>query len=272
MKEKEYKTRLGSIHYYVNEFKDDRITLVMLPGLTADHRLFDKQVEYFCDKYNLLVWDAPGHFHSRPFKLDFDLFDKATWLKEILELEDIKEFILIGQSMGGYVSQAFFEKYKNKVLGFVSIDSAPLQRKFITGIEIWLLERIEPIYKLYSWKTLFKQGSRGVATSEYGIKLMYEMMDTYSDDPSYYTKLVGHGYKLLADAYKKDLKYKIDCPTILICGDKDRAGSSKNYNLRWTKETGLPLYMIDDAGHNSNTDKPKEINEIIEKFVNKIKK
>ena len=29
----------------------DGITLVFLPGLTADHRLFDKQVEYFESKY-----------------------------------------------------------------------------------------------------------------------------------------------------------------------------------------------------------------------------
>ena len=27
--------------------------------MTADHRLFDKQVEYFEGKYNIIVWDAP---------------------------------------------------------------------------------------------------------------------------------------------------------------------------------------------------------------------
>lgn len=27
--------------------------------------------------------------------------------------------------------------------GFISIDSAPLQRKYVTGIEIWLLKRME---------------------------------------------------------------------------------------------------------------------------------
>jgi len=271
MKEKIYSTTKGDIHYFVNDLKENRLTLVMLPGLTADHRLFESQVEYFKDDYNILVWDAPGHNTSRPFILDFDLFDKATWLHEILEKEKLDNVIIIGQSMGAYVGQTYLEKYHRSLKGFVSIDSAPLQRKYTTSIEIWLLERMEPIYKLYPWKTLVKQGSEGVAYSEQGIKLMKDMMETYSDNPSYYAKLVGHGYQMLASAYKKDLEYKIDCPAILICGEKDKAGSTRSYNKRWNKQTNIPLYWIKDAGHNSNTDKPDEINKIIESFVSNIK-
>ena len=49
-----------------------------LPGLTADHRLFDKQIQYFKNRYNVIVWDAPAHASSWPFRFDFDLFDKAN--------------------------------------------------------------------------------------------------------------------------------------------------------------------------------------------------
>ena len=35
--------------------------LVFLPGLTADHRLFEKQVEHFIGKAHLFVWDPPSH-------------------------------------------------------------------------------------------------------------------------------------------------------------------------------------------------------------------
>ncbi len=42
MIEKTYSTTHGIIHYWVSENIDrDRRTLVFLPGLTADHRLFD---------------------------------------------------------------------------------------------------------------------------------------------------------------------------------------------------------------------------------------
>ena len=113
----------------------DKITLVFLPGLTADHRLFDKQVEFFGGKYNIAVWDAPAHAASWPFQFNFDLFDKARWLHEILEREKIVKPVIVGQSMGGYVGQAFAQLYPEQLKGFVSIDSAPLQRKYVTASE-----------------------------------------------------------------------------------------------------------------------------------------
>lgn len=50
----------------------EETALVFLPGLTADHRLFDKQVAHFKDKCRVLVWDAPAHGASWPFSFDFE--------------------------------------------------------------------------------------------------------------------------------------------------------------------------------------------------------
>ena len=50
MKEKTYQTPCGTIHYWVSVSHPDEITLVFLPGLTADHRLFDKQIQHFKEK------------------------------------------------------------------------------------------------------------------------------------------------------------------------------------------------------------------------------
>lgn len=126
MIEKNYETASGTIHYWIDIVDMDMITMVFLPGLTADHRLFDKQIAYFTDKINVLVWDAPGHAASFPFLFDFSLMDKAKWLNEIMEREGITRPVIVGQSMGGYVGQAFAELYPDKLKGFVSIDSAPL--------------------------------------------------------------------------------------------------------------------------------------------------
>ena len=111
MVEKKLTTPNGAIHYWSSEtMLPERKTLVFLPGLTADHRLFDKQFPFFAGRYNLLTWDAPGHALSRPFTLDFSLMDKAGWLHEILERETVCQPVLIGQSMGGYVSQCYMEQ------------------------------------------------------------------------------------------------------------------------------------------------------------------
>ena len=96
LKESTYQTPCGTIHYWSSILSLDTTTLVFLPGLTADHRLFDKQVKYFEGKYNVIVWDAPAHASSWPFRLDFDLFDKAKWLNGIFEKEEIIKPIIIG--------------------------------------------------------------------------------------------------------------------------------------------------------------------------------
>ncbi|MCR5294160.1 MAG: alpha/beta hydrolase [Lachnospiraceae bacterium] len=265
MKERVYETKSGCIHYFVNEFRPGRQTLVMLPGLTADHRLFDKQVEAFEDEYNLFTWDAPGHAASRPFALDFNLPEKAAWLHGILENENLTRPVLIGQSMGGYVSQCFMERYPGECAGFISIDSAPIKRCYVTGAEIWLLKRTEPMYRAFPWKMLQDLGVNGVSKTAYGRSIMRLFVNDYTKDE--YCKLSGHGTKMLADAMEADLPYVIDCPAILICGTRDESGSAKSYNKRWAKKEGLPLYWIRDAGHNANTDAPDEVNGIIRKFV-----
>ena len=55
MTEKIHKTQLGDIHYWTNIIDENAVTLVFLPGLTADHRLFEKQIEYFENKFNVFV-------------------------------------------------------------------------------------------------------------------------------------------------------------------------------------------------------------------------
>lgn len=268
LQEKTYQTPRGTIHYWVDhEAADQSLQLVFLPGLTADHRLFAKQVEHFAGTCPVFVWDAPGHASSWPFEMSFSLADKALWLDEILALEGFDSPVIVGQSMGGYLGQMYAQLFPGKLRGFVSIDSAPLQRSYMTAAEIWLLKRMEPVYRHYPWKTLVRQGTNGVAESPQGRALMRDIMMTYDGDQERYAKLAGHGYRILAEAIEADLPYRIDCPALLICGDKDHAGSCIRYNKAWHARSGIPIEWIAGAGHNSNTDEPEIVNGLIEEFV-----
>ena len=266
MRERSYTTLCGDIHYWVGGVEDGR-TLVFLPGLTADHRLFEKQLDSFAETCRVLVWDPPGHGASWPFQLSFHLMDQAEWLDAILEREGVHAPVLVGQSMGGYVGQTYTQRYPGKLGGFVAIDSAPLQRKYVTGAELWLLKRMEPVYRFWPWKWLLSAGSRGVSVTEYGQTLMREMMLVYQGDQVRYVRLAGHGFRMLAEAMEADLPYRLDCPALLLCGEADRAGSCKRYNRAWHRDTGIPLHWLTGAGHNANCDQPQQVNELLEDFI-----
>jgi pimeloyl-ACP methyl ester carboxylesterase len=64
--------------------------------------------------------------------------------------------------------------------------------------------------------------------------------------------------------------YDIDCPALLLCGEKDHAGDVKPFNRKWTKGEGIPLVWVPGAGHNSNVDKPVFVNEQIEHLIEKV--
>ena len=146
----------------------------------------------------------------------------CTWRIETVQLE--KEgggpCVLAGQSFGGYVAQAFMSRYKSLVRGFISIDSAPLDRKYYSVAELWLLKHTYRLYMCFPWKLLVKSGSFSCAETEYGRKLMKTMMLSYGKKE--YCRLAARGYRLLADALS--MKHDIPaCPVLLISPCLSRA-------------------------------------------------
>lgn len=269
MLRKVYETDRGAIVYFVSECVNDGSPwLVFLPGLTADHRLFEKQVEYFDDKVNVLVWDPPAHGQSRPFSLDFEMDDFAIWLAAILDREGVEAPVLVGQSMGGYVSQAFIDLYPGRAAGFVSIDSAPLQRRYYPAWELAFLRHTEGMYLAIPWSWLKPWGSVGCSQTAYGRGLMRSFMDGY--EKREYCALAAAGYRMLAEAIEEQRTYEIDCPAVLVCGTKDYAGDVRSFNRKWTAGSGLPLRWIEGAGHNANCDAPDEVNGAIEDLLARI--
>ncbi len=263
-----YQTGLGDICYWTTRIDKNARWLVFLPGLSADHTLFEKQIEDLSHTYNCFVWDAPCHGLSRPFEKAFDMFGMADYLHEMFAVEGIVQPVLIGQSLGGYIAQVYMERYPETVSGFISIDSCPMKRKYYSWWEVAMMKRTKWMYLSIPWKLLFWWGIVGTATTEYGREIMRKTWSVY--DKLEFCELADFGYRILMEAVEADLSYDIRCPALLICGEKDMAGSAKGYNRRWNKQDGIPLVWLKGAGHNSNTDAPEEVNQLIRDFVSKL--
>ncbi len=262
MESRSYATQSGAVRYWLDSSAGaDAPWLVFLPGLTADHTLFDEQMAYFTGKANWLVWDAPAHGLSRPYPLDFSMDDLARILHGILHEEGVGKAVLVGQSLGGYVAQAFIDLYPGEAAGFVSIDSAPLKRRYYPRWEIAALRHTKGMYQAIPWSVLKPWGARGTAVTERGRNGMRAFMDSYTKQE--YCDLAAHGYRMLADAVESGRAYRIDCPALLLCGEHDHAGDVRPFNRRWSEGEGIQLVWVPDAGHNSNVDNPAFVNEHI---------
>ena len=96
----------GSVYYWYTNIDFAKRTVFLLHGLTANHAMFDKQIEFLSGKYNVIVWDAPAHGKSRPYS-NFSYEDAAVVMLQILNKLQIKQVVLIGQSMGVSHSLSF---------------------------------------------------------------------------------------------------------------------------------------------------------------------
>ena len=262
MDEKIVKSERGNVYYWISSaVAKQRDTLFFLHGLTGDHNLFEKQIEYFENDYNIIVWDAPMHGKSRPYR-DFSYLNAIEDMKQILDDNHIEKVILIGQSLGGYFSQSFIRSYPGRVKGFVSIDSTPYGEIYYSKGDRFWLRQVEWMSHLYPYKMMQKAIAKQVSTTQYAYENMLSMLQQYPKNELCH--LMGIGYASLLD----DLSdMEIPCPVLLLLGDKDKTGKVKSYNREWTKRTDYPLIIINNASHNSNADNPEEVNNAIVDFI-----
>ncbi|BDF69948.1 hydrolase [Oscillospiraceae bacterium] len=261
MQRKQVNNPNGNIAYWISDkFDDERETLFFLHGLTANHTMFEQQFPFFEKKYNLIAWDAPAHGESRPYA-NFSYENAAKEIKYILDECGSSKVILIGQSMGGYIAQAFICRYPHLVKAFVAIDSTPYG-DYYSKSDIWWLRQIEWMSKLFSVKLLKSSMTKQNATTKMGQANMSAMIDGYSKAELCHLMEIGY------DAFFDDNReLNIPCPVLLIVGEKDKTGKVKSYNREWAKRTGFPLVWIPNAAHNSNVDNPYAVNDNIQIFL-----
>lgn len=250
----------GIVFYWHTNIDLTKKTLFFLHGLTANHTMFDNQVAFFADKYNVIVWDAPAHGKSRPYN-NVSYENATVVLLQILNELQIKEVVLIGQSMGGYIAQSFMARHPEMVIGFISIDSTPFGN-YYSKSDIWWLKQMEWMCKPFSEKLLKVSIAKQTAVTRAGRENMLQMLYDYEKTELCHLMVIGY-----AGFLEDNKELKISCPALILVGEKDNTGKVKQYNKEWSKRTGIKIIWIPNAAHNSNVDNPDFVNECIEDFL-----
>lgn len=179
MKEKVITTDYGSVYYWLSDcFDNDKPTLFFLHGMTGDHSMFQEQTEYFFDKYNLVLWDAPAHGKSRPFE-GFTYEKAANIIKQIFEKSNIPSAVFVGQSMGGFITQAVIKRFPAIVKAFVAIDSTPYGNSYYSKSDVFWLKQVEWMAYLCPVGWLKKAMAKQVSETSNTYNNMLSMLSVY---------------------------------------------------------------------------------------------
>lgn len=262
MEHKRIVSQNGVIHYWIARNQNSTSKcIVFTHGLTANHSMFEKQVEYFSSEYHIILWDVPLHGLSRPYT-NFTYKQTAMELHNILEVENVSKVFLVGMSMGGYPSQMFGDMFPEMVEGFVALDTTPFGLKYYSKSDLWWLKQVEPLAKCFTDKLLRNGMARSVSKTKHSYNKMIEMLKPLTK--AEIIEQMGIAYGTFA-MENKDVEFSF--PVLILLGDNDNTGKVKKYCKDWSATTGYPLNIIKKASHFSNGDNPGQVNLEIKSFI-----
>jgi pimeloyl-ACP methyl ester carboxylesterase len=261
----------GLLYY---ERSGSGIPVIFIHGAFADMHMFDPQWEYFQDRYQVIRFDLHGHGKSVPSgltKYRMDTFiDDLFVLMDVLE---IPEAIICGQSWGGSISQGFASRYPERVKGLVLAGS-------MVSMSVSFVEKLQRYVLVPKWLMLFIIRSLSV---EKFVNFSFWLSDIFigkeflSNDEQTTNYLKKCMLSIDSDEYLKiwEAIYDFDifpleritCPTLVLNGEYEPGKI-----LRHTKELlkripDVRHRIIPEAKHGMNMENPRSFNQIIDEFI-----
>lgn len=240
-------------------------SVILLHGFAEDGTIWNQQVPNLKDLCRLLIPDLPGSGQS-PLNRELPLIDDyADAIKAILDKESIKTCILIGHSMGGYISLAFAEKYPDMLLGlglFHSTAYADSNEKIAARRKS--MEFIEK----YGSAEFIRQSTPNLFS-----------VDSKASFPEFIEELIGRYRNFnpasLVSYYEAMIKRPdrtavlrdFQKPVLFIIGEQDNAVPLE-HSLQQAHIPGLAYILIlHQAGHMGMLEEPAKSNECLGTFI-----
>lgn len=98
-------------------------TIVLIHGFLGSKSLWIPLVSRLKSSFRLISIDLPGHGKSNCVGYLHNMEMLADLVAGILSNLKVRKAVIVGHSLGGYVSLAFAEKYPDKIHGMVLINS-----------------------------------------------------------------------------------------------------------------------------------------------------
>ncbi len=259
MIQKKFISNSASLFYQV---AGDGFPLIFTHGASWNHKQWQKQVDFFKERYTVVTWDVRGHGYS---SLPDGPVDSEDFSADIISLMDhlaIKRAVLCGLSMGGHISLQTAVRYPDRVTGLILIGT-PCSNSFNLFEKIFV-----PVNRL---------SSNIIPMKTYGI-IQAKMLSRFNKNNAEYIKeavsMIPHNnWKRIWAAVTRmesrvDLP-KIQCPTLLLIGDNDNLTKrQQTYILKHIPN--CQMVTIPKAHHGTNLDNPDAVNQAIMVFVKQI--
>jgi len=248
------------IHYFVFGKENGDLILFLHPAF-SDHRAFDQQIDFFSKEYRVITIDLIGHGLSKANKSKDKIDASSKHIEKILKIEGFDKAHLVGVSMGSLIAQYFALEYPEKIKTLTALGGHNINKENKELAKAQRSYNLSLIFRaIISMKAFRKMTAENICKSEKGQALFYETTSHYERK----SFMVMQG---LQNVIKDRKNIKPKYPTLMLIGEFD-IELSKKMAKEWHSELDNSKYfMIENAGHCANIDKPLEFNRIVEEFA-----
>lgn len=247
------------IAYYIDDAANKE-WLVFIHAAFVDHRMFEKQFDYFSGKYNLLAIDILGHGNSIHAKKGDKIEKMSDWINRIFQKHDIPASHFVGVSLGSVFIQDFANKYENKVLSLACFGGYDINNFDIAKQKANSKSQMKMMMKaLFSIKWFAEANKKISAYTSEAQTAFYDLNIRFKKSSLMYLARLQN---LINKYPNKQRKYKL----LVGCGEHDIPTEIEIVN-EWAEYENCEKIIMKGAGHCVNMDVPQEFNIYLEKFL-----
>ena len=236
--------------------------LVLVHGFLGSSDMWIPQIRFFKDNFRVIAPALPGFGKSRMINSCDSIECMAKSILNFFKKKRIKNFHLLGHSMGGMIVQEMVKIAGEKILKLICYGTGP--RGNIPG-RFETIDQSREKLKINGLKDTAYRISKTWFIDEDKAKYFY-----LCEQASNQTSLQAADNGLVAmknwDGVK-NLK-NIKNETLIVWGDHDKA---YNFNQVETLNESIPnsdLKIVKGCSHNVHLERPDEFNTIVSDFIN----
>ena len=256
---KEFYLEQSPIAYYIDD-SAKKEWIVFIHAAFVDHRMFEKQFEFFKGKYNLLAVDILGHGKSIKTKKGDSIENMSDWINQIFEKHNITKAHFVGVSLGSVFIQDFANKYQSKVLSLVCFGGYDINDFDAEKQKGNSKQQMKMMLKaMFSIKWFAKDNKKISAFTQNAQEEFYKMNIQFKKKSFMYLAKLQN---IINKFPKKKREYKL----LVGCGEHDIPAEIEIVN-EWAEKEKCEKVILQGAGHCANMDKPNEFNDCLANFL-----
>jgi pimeloyl-ACP methyl ester carboxylesterase len=244
---------------------------ILLHGFAEDGKIWDEQVKRLSTSFTCILIDIPGtglsakaFEHHQQLTLD----EAANLVLQVMDQEGIPKAVLLGHSMGGYITLSFVEQFADRLQGFGMIHSTAFadneekrqnRRRSVTfmkehGTRL-LMEQLYP--NLYGEK--FKNEHYDLIENQIKASELFQP-----------EVLIQYYEMMMARPDRTDVLRKAKVPVLFVIGTEDKTVILTDSLAQCHLPLESHVHILETSGHMGMKEDPENTTKAVQKFLNSL--